>query len=113
MGPAADLDAGEARKGGNKMFFATHEVMDHYGAGPELWAFKTRAARDSFVKHGPRGCWSLVFPYEQRAITAKDARKVARRDDYGDAYAIDGDAGGVLYLWGSPNYDRVTAEMEV
>ena len=91
------------------MYYATHEVFDYFNDGPKLYAFETRAARDQFVKHGPRGSWSLVFPFEQKAISARDARKIARRDDYGDAYAINGDAGGVLYLWGSPNYDKQRA----
>ena len=80
------------------MYYATHTVHDHYNDGAQVFAFETRAARDRFVKHGPRGCWSLVYPYEQKAITAREARKVARRDGYGDAYAIDGDAGGVFFV---------------
>lgn len=95
------------------MYYATHTVRDpYYPNHAQVFAFTTRAARDEFVKHGPRGCWSLVYPYEQRAIAAKDARKIARRDDYGDAYAVNGDAGGVLYLWGSPNYDKFRSARE-
>lgn len=91
------------------MFYATHKVHDPFGADLQVYAFETRAARDLFVKHGPRGCWSLVYPYEQHAISARDARKVARRDGYGDAYAINGDAGGVIYAWGAPNYEIANA----
>ena len=80
--------------------------------GAQVFAFETRAARDQFVKHGPRGCWSLMFPYEQKAITAREARKVARRDGYGDAYAIDGDAGGVLYVWGNAGYEKFWSARE-
>lgn len=88
------------------MFYATHTVHDHYDDGAQVFAFKSRAARDRFVAHGPRGAWSLVYPYTQEAISARDARKVARRDGYGDPYAIDGDGGGVIYVWGAPGYAR-------
>ena len=92
------------------MYYATHTVHDPYcNDGAQVFAFETRAARDQFVKHGPRGCWSLVYPFEQKAITAREARKVARRDDYGDAYAINGDAGGVLYVWGNAGYEKFWA----
>ena len=88
------------------MYYATHTVHDNMGDDLQVYAFTTRAARDRFIKSGPRGSWSLVFPYEQNAITAREARKVARRDGYGDAYAIDGDAGaGVLYIWGTAGRD--------
>ena len=91
------------------MFYATHKVHDPFGSATQVYAFETRAARDRFVKHGPRGCWSLVYPYEQKAISARDARRVAHRDGYGDAYAINGDAGaGVVYAWGTPNYQAST-----
>jgi len=88
------------------MYYATHKVHDPYGSDIQVWAFNTRTARNLFVKHGPRGCWSLIYPYEQCAISAKDARAMAQRDNYGDAYAIDGDAGGVVYIWGTRNYDE-------
>ncbi len=96
------------------MYYATHTVHDPYcNDGAQLFAFTTRTARDQFVKHGPHGCWSLVYPYEQKPISARDARKVARRDDFGDAYAYNGDAGGgVLYLWGTVNRDRFYNGME-
>lgn len=87
------------------MYYATHEVMSPYDEGPRVWAFATRRARDLFVKHGPRGSWSLVYPFEQKAIKARDARRIAQRDGYGDPYAYNGDAGGVLYVWGAPGYE--------
>lgn len=81
------------------MFYAIHTVHDTIGDDSNVYAFKTRRARDQFVKYGPRHSWSLVFPYEQKPIAAAQAKKAARRDSYGDAYAIDGDAGaGVIYF---------------
>ena len=86
------------------MFYATHTVLtDYRGLESTLYAFKTRAARDTFIKNGPRYCWELIYPYSQATIAAKNARAAAQTDGYGDPYAINGDEGGVLYPWGAPN----------
>ena len=81
------------------MFYATHEVFGPYHTGPTVYAFETRQARDWFVNHGPRYYWELVCPYENAAISAREARAIAQTDGNGDKFACLYD-GGVIYPWG-------------
>lgn len=81
------------------MYYASHEVFSPFDDGLAVYVFETKKERDWFVANGPRYWWELVYPFEQRAISAREARAVAQTDGDGNKYACLYD-GGVIYPWG-------------
>ena len=76
-----------------------------------LYVFDSKAERDRFLKHGSRYSYSLVVPWETRAVRASEARELAQVDDFGDRYAYLYD-GGVRYAWERAGYERWEREHE-
>ena len=86
-------------------YYAMHEVHGFEGTTRHLYVFDVKRERDSFLKHGPHGSWSLVVPWEVYPVKASEAKELAQADDFGDKYACLYD-GGVRYVWGQPGYER-------
>ena len=93
------------------MYYAMQETHGFEGTSKALYVFDSRRERDVFLKHGARGSWSLVVPWETYPVKASDARALAQIDDFGDRYAcLYG--GGVRYVWGQHGYERYWADRE-
>lgn len=92
-------------------YYATRTEQAAYGM-PErvtVYRFSSKSARAFFLKYGERYDYDMHPRPICEAITAKQARDLAPRDNFGDRYIYEHNT-GTVYPYGTPGRDAYTLD---